>query len=400
VSGQVSDPTPNPISTLITATIVITLGALPIFLVGANAIFIREEMGFGETALGAAASLYYIGAAGMSLPGGKITERLGYGRAMALAALLTLVSVLGIALLARQWWTLTLFLVVGGAANGIAFPSSALALSQGIPIRRQGVAFGIKQSSGPYATLLAGASVPLLGLTLGWRWAFVAAALLTIPVMWRWREGNGVVRRKRGSRGDVDGRSLWILSAGAFAVVIATSSFGAFYVESAVFNGIAPALAGTLLAVGSGLGVVSRIVWGFVADRKPAWHFRIITSFLVVGSAGFGLMGSVRSGPMLLALTVLVFGSGWAWPSVLAFAVVQRQPKAPAVASGIIGTGQYGGGIVGPLGFGFLVERYSYQIAWQYTAAMALIAAALMFAGGRRLGRLDRGDAMGLSDPH
>lgn len=386
MSGQVSDPTPNPLATLITATIVITLGALPIFLVGANAIFIREEMGFGETALGAAASLYYVGAAGMSLPGGKITERLGYGRAMALAAFLTLISVLGIALVARLWWILTLFLVIGGTANGIAFPSSALALSKGIPIRRQGVAFGIKQSSGPYATLLAGASVPLLGLTVGWRWAFVTAALLTFPVMWRWRDGDTSVRRKLGSKEDVDGRSLWILSAGAFAVVIATSSFGAFYVESAVFNGIEPALAGTLLAVGSGLGVVSRIMWGFVADRKPSWHFPIITSFLVVGSAAFGFMGSVQNGPMLLALTVLVFGSGWAWPSVLAFAVVQRQPKAPAVASGIIGTGQYGGGIIGPLGFGFLVERYSYEIAWQYAAAMALIAAALMFFGGRRLG--------------
>jgi len=35
---------------------------------------------------------------------------------------------------------------------------------------------GAKQSSGPYATLLAGPSVPLVALTVGWRWAFVLAA--------------------------------------------------------------------------------------------------------------------------------------------------------------------------------------------------------------------------------
>jgi len=371
--------------TLIIATIAITLGALPIFLVGANAIFIREELGFGETAFGAAASLHYLASAAFSLPGGRLTERLGYGKTMAIAATCTLISVVGIAVAARSWVTLVLFLSMAGVAQGIAFPASALALSQGIPVRRQGVAFGIKQSSGPYATLLAGASVPLVALTFGWRWAFAGAAILTIPVIARWRDGANHNVDREGDKSDVDTRSLWILSGGAFAVVIATSSFGAFYVESAFANGIDPALAGTLLAVGSGLGVVARISWGFVADRNPSWHFSMITTFLIVGAVAFSLMGSVRDGLTLLVLTVIVFGSGWAWPSVLAFAVVQRQPQAPAVASGIIGTGQYGGGILGPLGFGFLVERYSYQVAWQYSAAMALVAAGLMYVGGREL---------------
>ena len=136
----------SPAAILATATLSITLGAVPIFLVGANAIFIRNEFGFGETALGAAASLYYVGAAGFSVPGGKLTERIGASRAMGLSALLSLISVAGIGALAHQWWSLSVFLIVGGASNGLAFPSSALALSQGIPVRRQGVAFGIKQS--------------------------------------------------------------------------------------------------------------------------------------------------------------------------------------------------------------------------------------------------------------
>lgn len=375
------------IATLATATISITLGALPIFLVGANAVFIRSEIGFGETALGAAASLYYLGAAALSVPGGRVTERFGASRSMGLAALLTLVSVAGIAGLVHAWWSLSLFLMIGGIANGLAFPASALALSQGISIRRQGVAFGIKQSSGPYATLLAGASVPLVGLTVGWRWAFVLAALLTVPVIARFNVGPSEAGPARRLAGSVDSRSLWILAAGAFSIVVATSSFGAFYVESSVAGGVAPGLAGTLLAVGSALGVVTRIVWGGVADRQRDWHFPMITSFLIIGALGFVLMGRVDTGVQLFFLTVLIYGTGWAWPSVLSFAVVQRQPQAPAAASGIIGTGQYGGGIIGPIGFGFLVERFGYQTAWQYAGLMALVAAGFMFVGGRRLSR-------------
>lgn len=374
----------SPAAVLATATVTITLGALPIFLVGANAVFIREELGFGETALGAAASIYYIGAAGASVPGGGITGRLGASRAMALAAALTLISLAGIGL-AQTWWMVALFLAVGGAANGVAFPASALALSEGIPLSRQGLAFGIKQSSGPYATLLAGATVPLVGLTIGWRWSMALIALLTLPVIAR----SDVGRRHHesaGSPGSVRNRqALWLLSAGAFAVVIATSSFGAFYVESSVNNGIEPALAGTMLAIGSAGGVVTRIIWGIVADRHHAWHFPMITTFLALGAAGFWLMKDTSTGLQLVSVTILVYATGWAWPAVLNFAVVQRSPEAPAAASGIIGTGQYGGGIVGPLVFGFLVERYSYDSAWLYTAAMALVAATLMFFGGRGL---------------
>lgn len=377
----------GPIATLATATVSITLGALPIFLVGANAIFIRNEIGFGETALGAAASLYYIGAAALSVPGGRMTERLGASRAMGLAAVFTLVSVVGIAGLVHEWWALALFLMIGGAANGLAFPASALALSEGIPIQRQGIAFGIKQSSGPYATLLAGASVPLVALTVGWRWAFVLAALITLPVLARSNVGSGSRRVGKRLSGSVDARSLWILSIGAFSIVAATSSFGAFYVESSVGRGIAPAWAGTLLAVGSALGVATRIVWGGIADRQREWHFPMITAFLLIGAIGFSLMGRITGGTQLFFLTVLIYATGWAWPSVLSFAVVQRQPQAPAVASGIIGTGQYGGGIIGPIGFGFLVERFSYQVAWQYAGGMALVAAGFMFIGGRGLSR-------------
>lgn len=375
----------RPVPTLLATTLSIILGALPIFTTGAMAVFIRPELGFGETALGALATLYYLASAGMSLPGGRLAQKLGGPRAMAIGAVLSMFSSVGIAAIADRWAWMAVFLVIAGIGNGIAFPASNLALTRGFPLRRQGVGFAIKQSAGPYATMLAGAAVPLLGLTVGWRWAFVAAAVAAIPIIAGWNIHQPTGRFSKGSRSDVPGKAVWILSLSAFFAVNASASLGAFYVESAVFHGIEPGIAGTFLSIGSGLGILIRIGYGAIADKHPPIHFTMLTVMMGVGGVAFVLMGIEWSTVALFFVTILVFGTGWAWPSLLNFAVVQRVPKAPGIASGILGAGQYGGGILGPLTFGLLVERVSYRAAWSTAGVMVALAAVCVFIGGRAL---------------
>jgi hypothetical protein len=65
LSATVVDPpytARRAVVTLAATTLSNTLGILPVFLLGALAIFIRDELQFGETALGAAASMYYLAA--------------------------------------------------------------------------------------------------------------------------------------------------------------------------------------------------------------------------------------------------------------------------------------------------------------------------------------------------
>jgi nitrate/nitrite transporter NarK len=180
---------------------------------------------------------------------------------------------------------------------------------------------------------------------------------------------------------------LWLLALGAFFAVNASASLGAFYVESTVASGVAPGVAGIFLSVGSAVGILIRIAWGFVADRRPPLHFVMLTSMLVAGAVSFWMLGFRWSSTALFPVTILVFGTGWAWPSLLNFAVVRRVPQAPGVASGIIGAGQYGGGILGPLVFGVLVEDVSYRAAWSFAGVMVAVAAAFVTLGGRSLER-------------
>lgn len=376
----------RPLAALAASTVSITLAALPVFLVGALAVFIRDELDFGEAQLGITASLYYLTSALSSTPGGRLVERLGARRGIAVAAIGTTAAMLGIGA-STSWVMLTVFMMLAGVVNGAALPASNLALARGVPLRRQGVAFGLKQSAGPVATVLAGSAVPAIGLTVGWRWAFVVAAGLAVPLILLWRGTTTPLARRERTTGTVATRPLVVLAAAAAFAVVAGSSLGSFYVESAVAAGIAPGSAGTLLAIGSMLGIAGRLFTGWLGDARPAIHFPLLTGLLGVGSIGFFALGQVSTGASLFVVTILAFATGWGWPAVYNFAVVLRSPQAPALASGITATGTYAGGVFGPVLFGTLVERSSYASAWLMVGICLAISSILMRVGGTMLER-------------
>ena len=376
---------PGATRALALATLSITLGAVPVFLLGALAVFIRDELGFSEALLGLLASAYYASSTLTSVPGGRLTERVGGRKGIATGAALTAMSMFGIATLGRSWAALLFFMIVAGAANGFAMPASNLVVARDVPLRRQGVAFGLKQSSGPLATLVAGTSVPVIGLTVGWRWAFVIVGAVAVPMMLSGRGARLAAPPLRRVRGDVATAALVVLAAGAALAVVGGSSIAAFYVESVVAAGISPAVAGTLLAVGSVAGIAGRVGWGWVGGRWHAGHFPLLTALAGVGAIGYLLLGHAPSlGPIAIA-TIVVFTTGWGWPGLFNFAVVVRSAAAPAVATGIVATGMYAGGIAGPFLFGLLVEQGGYSLAWSFVAVMSAASALLLFRGGRKL---------------
>jgi MFS family permease len=377
----------GPASALITSTASVVLAALPVFLLGAHAVFIREELRFSETQLGVTVSLYYFVSAIASAPSGRWAERLGARRGMALAAIGSVAAALLMATTASSWLTVTIIMQVAAVVNGLSLSASNLRLLQGISGRR-GLAFGFKQASGPLATLLAGASVPAIGLTIGWRWAFVAAALAGVPlILTGVRRPSASARRVRGSRDDIDVKALRVLALATGLAVVGGSSLGAFYVESAVANGIDPGTAGTLLAFGSAVGVLGRMTWGYLSDDRWRLHFPMLTWMLALGAVAFALLGRADSVLVLAPVTVVVFSCGWGWPGIFYHAVTDRCPKAPAVASGIVATGIYGGGVGGPVVFGFITENLSYDAAWLFVGLALSGSAVFMRIGGAMLDR-------------
>jgi predicted MFS family arabinose efflux permease len=368
--------------TVFWAIAVATCGVLPPFLTGGLAVQMRAELGFGAAALGIAVSLFFTTQAFASAPCGRIVERLGPRRGMQAAALGSAASLLCIALFASSWNGLIGFLVLGGLANAVAQVAANLALARGVRVERQGLAFGMKQAAIPAATLLSGLAVPLVGTTVGWRWAFIGCALgaLAIACMMP-KTTESQVRHHTSERGgDMRPAPLILLAVGIGLGSAAAVPLGTFIVESGVAAGLRVEFAGLLLAAGGGVGIAVRLALGWLADRRPAGHLGIVAVMLVAGTVGFVLLAT-GAGWLFALGTLLAFGAGWGWHGLFNFAVVKYNPNAPAAATGITQTGAAAGSATGPFLFGLILESTSYGTAWLSAGAAALFAVAAILAG-------------------
>ena len=372
---------------------VVTGGSLPAFLAGGVSVQLRADLGFGESGLGLAVGAFFLAAAASSAVLGRTAERLGPTASMRVSASCSALSLLGVAAGARSFGSLLALLAVGGVANALAQPAANLFIARTVPAARLGMAFAVKQSGIPAATLLGGLAVPTIALTVGWRWAFVAGALLpivgglTIPSVPAASVGSNVASRPT-PRTRVPMRPLVVLGFGIGFGAAAAGTLGAFLVNAAVDAGISEGPAGLLVSGGSAVGIAMRLLAGRRADRREGGHLRVVSLMLVAGSVAYVLYATEQ--PWLLVLaTPLAFGAGWGWPGLFNLAIVRAHPTAAAAASGVTQTGTYFGAVAGPVVFGVVVERASYRAAWLLAAAFALAGAATI-AAGRSLIRKER----------
>ncbi|GAB3155955.1 hypothetical protein GCM10027290_52960 [Micromonospora sonneratiae] len=364
-----------------------TIGCvLPVFLLGGLAVQMGDELHFSPAGLGLAVSVYFGVSALASVPSGALVERYGPRVVARAGLLLAAVTLLAIAVVARSFATLVVLLALSAGANALGQLASNAALAQHIPAGRQGLSFGVKQAAIPVSTLLAGAAVPTIALTAGWRWAFVAAAgvaLATLPAV---PAGRRPTAKPAGTGGQRATTALIVLGVAATLAAAAANALGTFVVDSSVARGLSPGLAGLTLTFGSAVCVAARVLSGWLADRRTGGHVAVIAGMLVVGAVGLTLLAVAGAGPLVVGVT-LGFGLGWAWPGLMNFAVVRLHPQAPAAATSITQTGVYAGGCIGPLGLGAVAGYADYPTMWLTAAIAMLVAAGLMLVGSRMLRR-------------
>jgi len=378
---------------LVGALLANTVVVLPMILLGAVAVLVRDELHFGEVALGVAAAMFALSATLTSAPGGRLSERVGPSRVMTAGAVLSGAALVAIALFASSWAVLVVLLAVAGIGNGLTQPATNGVLSGTINPARQGLAFGAKQAAIPLAGLLSGIALPVIGLRVGWRWAFAAGGALALVV-------SALVPRARALLDDrddappvaLDGedaapfRPLLVITVGAGLASMSANAVGAFYVESSVSAGVAPAAAGWWLAAGGAAGMAARTLWGWMADRREGGHLVFVAWLMAVGALGLAVLAVRPAGGVLLLLgTVLAYGASWGWPGLFNYAIVRQSRAAPSAATGVTQSGLFAGQLVGPPVFGWLVERGSYELAWAVFAGLLVFAAVLLRVGRARL---------------
>ncbi|HET7326044.1 MAG TPA: MFS transporter [Nocardioidaceae bacterium] len=371
--------------TTLAAGVMTTLGALPVFLLSAQSVLVRQDLGLSEPQLGLAVSAFFAAGALTATTAGAVAERFGRRTSTVAAGCLTFSSALGIAVVAQSYLPLLILLAVGGMANAALQMTANVSVAQSVPRGRQGLAFGIKQSAVQVSILLAGLAVPTVGVLAGWRWSYVGMAVAGILIMLAGTrlpgQRGGTTRRATAVDRPPRGALVVSFVAMAFASA-AVNALGAFLPAWAYRVGLSPGDAGLLVAGASALSVLARVVFGAAADRRQGRNLPVVAAQLVAGAAGLLLL-SLAEVPFVIVGALLAFGIGWAWPGLLLFAVVRIGRDSPAAASGAIQAGAFTGGATGPVSFGLLVSVTGYPTAWTAATAAMLTAAALLLVARR-----------------
>lgn len=370
----------------------LALAALPLFMVGGLAVQIKEEFALSEAALGAAATIGFVVGALYAPIGGRLADRIGPKSSIYLGTSMSVASLVGLGLLTSSWATLVGFLCFAGIGVATVDPGLAILVNRAIPVRRQGLAFGVKEASIPAATLAAGIAVPTIALTVGWRWAFAIGLIpwLAILILLPRVDARAPAPRPAAEPGERSTtrppprRGALVLAAVAAAFGTgAASGIGIFLTDSAVAMGSSPAAAGLLLAVGSVAGIFARIGSGVLADRTGGPQFKLISIMLAVGAITIALGGT--GVPWLLVVgTIGAFTGGWAWTGIYFLSLVKTYPDRPGAVAGIGTLGLGIGNASGPLIFGIVAQTASFGVAWVVAGILAAIGSILMTVARRQ----------------
>jgi MFS family permease len=369
------------------ATATTTFVAVPLFFVSGLAVQIGSDLHLDPRSLGLAVSTYFAATALSTATLGRVVQRVGARRGLIAAIVVSSLVLLGIAV-AGSVLHIAVLLAVGGLANGTVHPASNALLAGDGSRRGLGRALGIKQAAPAFATLVAGLAVPLVALTLGWRWSFAGAGVLGLLLLWSvWSVPAPAVSTPDppAAAGPTVAASLLPLAIAAGLGSAAGNSVAVFLVDSGVrMTGLAEGSAGVVYAAASLAGIVARIGFGWLVDSPRGPHPLVLASWLLASGAVGHLLMATGSPPLFVLGGIVGFGLGWGWPGLVQLAAVRHRPGAAARATGTVMTGFATGSLLGPLVFGQLVHREGYPALWLATTCLCVASSLLLLVLRRR----------------
>lgn len=365
------------------AVLSVIWATLPVFMVGAMALQIQEELSIGLQQFSYLSAVYYTSSLILLLAGGWLTELIGSALGIRIAMAVDGFVLLAIGTLVNSYLLLALLLVLAGAINSFAQPAVNLHLVGNIPQGSMGAAFGIKQGAVPASTMIAGAAVPLLGVTLGWRSAFVLTGIVATLSIFLVRGSNIRLPRAKGRRPEVGVPLLLLLGVAAGLASGPAVAMGVYLVIAATSVGLSAATGGAVLAAASAFSIAARMVSGRLADNFPQHRLLMAGRMMLIGALGVGLLavGNVWLFPLG---AMAGFAFGWGWPAVFVLSIVTLNPSAPAFAASVTQMGAAFGSIAGPVVFGAVAGRWGFSPAWIGAAgSMTLASLILKLVRGR-----------------
>lgn len=359
------------------------------------------SLGLGPEAVGYQISIIYTSGALVSAFAGTLVHRFGGCAVSQAAMVLGVIGCLGLA--TGSLSIVALGSVLIGVCYGMTNPAASQVLNRVTPEGRRGIVFSIKQTGVPLGGVLAGLSLPMLAVQVGWQAAIgivgggaLLVAFCMMPLRLRWDFDRDVGVRVSSSL--VAGPVLvWavprlrVLALMGFCFSTVQLSLMSFLVtllvEDAMWGLVAAGAAASLV---QSFGAGGRIGWGLLADRVGDG----IPVLMVIGVITVGASLAVSQlGPgwsdWLVLLVLSVFGiAAIGWNGVFIAEVVRSSPVGKVgIATGGALTLTFAGVVVGPSLFALIHGFFaSYAETFQALAAFPAVGVLLLLTQVKRKG--------------
>jgi MFS family permease len=362
-------------------------------------LFVRADYGVSYTELGLAFTAFNVISTALQTPTGFLVDRVS-ARLLLIAGLIIGAAAFTIAALVDSYWLFVAMFALAGLGNTVYHPAGYALLSRHVPAARAGRAFSFHTFAGMLGNAAAPPSLLFLQSMVGWRGAFIAAAMLGLfaalvmavagelpesgPAPAKPKVREGIEADASPTDGTQVGWRLLVTPAIllnlAFFIMLSMSS-------GALYNFLVPALGalhGTPVAIGNAaltgllaLSPIGVLVGGWLAGRTPH-HGLVATCGLIVTAMVSALVGSFDFAAVALVMLMSVAGffSGLTMPSRDMIVRAVTPPGAYGRVFGFVSTGFNIGGIVSPLIFGQLLDQGYPRAIFFCVASCALISIA------------------------
>lgn len=362
----------------------------PVLHLGAYAPGIRDTLDLSLAQLGTVSLVFFISSSLAYVPSGAVIERFGPIRVIQIAGLIHGIALILGGLTAETAFGLMVMMSLTGALHSALQVAVTVWIAGRIPLARQGLALGLKQSAIPFGALVAGVSLTQIG-SGAWRSVFVATGIIIVAlcaiVVKPLLIERELARPSIKQLFTLD-KPLAMLMICGFICTTSVIPLTVYLVESLVAHDWNEVTAGAVLTAGAGANLIARLVAGFLIDRDQRRAHRLLLTMLASGGVGFLLLATPGM-PLvgIVAGAMLAYGLGWGWLGVYVFTVVRDNRNRAAAASALVHTGTSGGSAFGPFVGGFLATAYGYLPLW-------LACAIGMFIGATILSRYPKRDGV------
>jgi FSR family fosmidomycin resistance protein-like MFS transporter len=351
--------------------------------------FVRAEFGVSYTELGLVVAVFNIISALLQTPAGFLVDRTS-ARTVLVGGLLLGAASLMAASAAPVFLLLGVAFAFLGLANTVYHPSDYALLSNRVSPGRVGQAFSIHIFAGFMGTAITPAAMVILATTLGWRSAFVIAALLGVvaagallafgaPLAGRESARAKASDAAAPSAGDWRVLATWpvVLNLIFFMLIAAfavgTQNYGIVALQA--LWGTPLSLSTTAITVHLMFSAFAVLIGGWLASRTDRHETVALIGLLVSGVALLPIAFIDLNATLLIGLmAVSGFFNGVLQPSRDMIVRAVTPPGAFGRVFGFVTTGFNIGGVLAPPAFGYMMDAGSPASVIVATAICSLAA--------------------------